>query len=158
MSLAELHASPFYSWWIVAADGLLSLKIPGRWAWWIAPGVKHPPTIILPFQTRRKWNLNNVPLTHHAYFECAASSIFLKSVYYPALALSFYSSCISTNIDGRKKSMLNEKKSNKLGFIWCSHYPFYYALLWQTPVHSSHQSQLHTSVCRTTWGQVSIAV
>lgn len=39
--LARLHASPFYSWWIAAADGLLSLKIPGRRAWWIAPGLSH---------------------------------------------------------------------------------------------------------------------
>lgn len=35
--LAGFHAFPFYSWWIAAADGFLSLKIPVGRVWWIAP-------------------------------------------------------------------------------------------------------------------------
>lgn len=46
--LAGLHAFPFCTWWMAAADGLLSLKIPGRWAWWIAPALSHLPSLPPP--------------------------------------------------------------------------------------------------------------
>lgn len=63
--LAAFHASPFYGWWIAAADGLLSLKIPARGAWWIAPGLAHsssvPPNhFTLPLRHQEEWNANNM--------------------------------------------------------------------------------------------------
>lgn len=57
------------------------------------------------------------------------------------LTVSFLFSCVNTNMVGVKN--IYTHKTQRL--IWCNHYPLYNAPSWQTPIQSSHQSQLHTA-------------
>lgn len=121
--LAGFHAFPFYSWWIAAADGFLSLKIPVGRAWWIAPDCSsvHTPS----YHPRHHCfiqNVDNMLLTHIHLWRF--SPAIPKSLETSAVTNSIHSCCLNTNKVGVKHIYTHTHTGEKRRrFIWYSHYP-----------------------------------
>lgn len=122
--LAGLHAFPFYSWWIAAADGFLSLKIPVGRAWWIAPDCSsahtpsyHPgPPTLYPKREQYAADSSNTPMK---LFSCYPP----KSLETSAVTNLILSSCVNTNKVGVKNIDTHMWEKKRGGLIWYSHYP-----------------------------------
>lgn len=139
--LAGFHAFPFYSWWIAAADGFLSLKIPVGRAWWIAPDCSSthtPPTIPATTALSKIWTICCwlIKYTYEAFLLLSP-----KSPETSAVTKSIHSSCVNTNKVGVKKQLHTREKETRAHLV--QSLSFNNALSWQT--HSSHQSQFQTA-------------
>lgn len=102
-------------------------------------------TMLCQKRKKKKRNVNNMWLTHQMHLWSVTFLILApKSLEMSAVTLSIYSSCVNTNMVGVK----NYTHTQRWELIWYSRYPLYNALSWQTHIHSSHQSQLHTAAHR----------
>lgn len=122
--LAGFHAFPFYSWWIAAADGFLSLKIPVGRAWWIAPDCCG--TYAPAYHPRHHCfiqNVDNMLLTHQIHLWSFSPAILPKSPETSAVTKSILSSCVNTNKVGATHQQLHTHGEKRRGLIWNSHYP-----------------------------------
>lgn len=147
--LAGLHALPFYRWWIAAADGFLSLKIPVGRAWWIVPDSSSGHTLsdhhCRHQNVSQMWTMCSwlIKYTYEVFFMLSQ-----KSLETSALTKSIASSCVNTNKVGVKNIYTHthtytQEGGKKMWAHLLQSLSSNNALSWQT--HSSHQSHFQTA-------------